>query len=112
MPDRRLLKWLLSFAVVVLACLIIWLGVRYATKVQVKQYDFDGTVVAIRPETSMVRVHNENMPGFMPPMDMDYRLNDKQALSVLQPGDVIHATLLSDGQSLWQLQNVTIRKSR
>jgi hypothetical protein len=111
MPDRRVLKWCLSVGVVVLACLIMWLGVRYSTKVQVKQYDFNGRVVAIHPETSIVRVHNENMPGFMRPMDMDYQLTDKQALSALQPGDVIHATLLSDSQSLWQLQNVTIKKT-
>jgi Cu/Ag efflux protein CusF len=89
----------------------MWLGVRYSTKAQVKQYDFNGTVVAIHPETLIVRVHNENMPGFMPPMDMDYQLKDKKMLSALQPGDVIHATLWSDGQSLWQLQNVTIKKT-
>jgi Cu/Ag efflux protein CusF len=109
--DRRVLKWSLSVAVVVLACLIMWLGVRYATKVQAKQYDFNGRAVAIYPETSIVRVHNENIPGFMPPMDMDYQLKDKKMLSTLQPGDAIHATLLSDGQSLWQLQNVTIKKT-
>jgi Cu/Ag efflux protein CusF len=110
MPNRRLFKWCLSIAVVVLACLIMWLGVRYATKAQIKQYDFNGTVVAIHPETEMVRVHNQNMPGFMVPMDMDYQLKDKKILSSLQPGDTIHATLLNDGQSLWELQNVTVKK--
>ena len=111
MPDRRALKWLLSVAVIVLACLIMWLGVHYATKAQVKEYDFNGTVVAIHPESATVRVHNQNMPGLMPPMDMDYQLKDKQMLSRLQPGLVIHATLLTDSQSFWQLQNVTIEKA-
>jgi hypothetical protein len=45
-------------------------------------------------------------------MDMDYQLKDKQMLSRLQPGLVIHATLLTDSQSFWQLQNVTIRTAR
>jgi Cu/Ag efflux protein CusF len=102
----------MAIAVVALACLIMWLGVHYATQVQVKQYDLNGTVVAIHPDSSIVRVHNENMPGFMPPMDMDYQLKDKQTLSILKPGDLIHATLLSDSQGLWQLRNVTIKKIR
>ena len=96
--------------VVVVACGIIWLGVHYATKVQVSQYDFNGTVVAVHPETQMVRVHNQNMPGFMAPMDMDYEVKNKQVLLALQPGDAIHAILLSDSQGVWQLQNVTIKK--
>lgn len=112
MVDRRALKWSLSAAVVFVACLIMWLGVRYATKVQVKEYDFNGTVVAVHPESTAVRVHNQNMPGFMAPMDMDYELKDKQVLSRLQPGDVIHATLSSDGQGVWELQNVTIKTTR
>lgn len=109
MPDGKL-KWSLSFIVVVVACGIIWLAVHYATKVQVRQYDFNGTVVSVHPETQRARVHNENMPGFMAPMDMDYEVENKQALSALKPGDAIHATLLSDSQGTWQLQNVTIKK--
>lgn len=111
MPHRRVLKWSLSVAVVVFACVIMWLGVHYATPVQIKQYDLNGTVVAIHPDSSIVRVHNENMPGFMPPMDMDYQLKDKQVLAALHVGDHIHATLLHDGQGLWQLQNVMIKKT-
>jgi Cu/Ag efflux protein CusF len=110
MPVRGVFKWSLSVAVVVLACLIMWLGVHYATQVQVKKYDFSGTVVAVRPETATVRVHNDDMPNFMPPMDMDYQLKDKNTLAALHPGDHIHASLLHDGQSLWQLQNVTIQQ--
>lgn len=106
------MKWLLSAAVIVLACLIMWLGVRYATNVQAKKYDFNGTVVAIHPETDIVRVHNQNMPGLMAPMDMDYELKDKKMLSTLQPGDVIHATLISDSQGLWQLRDVTVKKTQ
>ena len=102
----------MSAALAVLAGLMIWLGARYSTPVQVNQYDFKGTVVAVQAESAVVRVHNENMPGFMAPMDMDYQLKDKPTLSTVQPGDVIHGTLLHDGQSLWELRNVTIQKTR
>ena len=112
MAAHRALKWSLSVAVLVLACLIIWLGVRYSTPVQVKQYDFTGTVVAVQAESGVVRVHNGNMPGFMAPMDMDYQLKDKRVLSSLQPGDIIHAALFHDGQGLWELRNVTVHKTR
>jgi hypothetical protein len=111
MADRRALKWLVSVAVIIVACLIMWLGVHYAAKVQVKEYDFNGTVVAVHPESATLRVHNQNMPGFMAPMDMDYQLKNKQMLARLHPGDVIHATLLSDSQGVWELHNVSIKKS-
>jgi Cu/Ag efflux protein CusF len=111
MPGRRILKWSLSIAVVLAACLIMWLGVRYATEVQAKHYEFNGTVVAVYPQTEVVRVHNQDMPGFMSPMDMDYELKDKKMLSELRPGDVIRATLLSDTRGFWRLENVTIQKT-
>jgi len=110
MTGRSALKWALGIAVSIIACLIIWLGVHYVAPVQVKQYNFDGKVVAVHPDTSMVRVHNENMPGLMAPMDMDYQLKDP-VVSSLKPGDTIHATLLSDGRGLFQLRNVTIKTS-
>jgi Cu/Ag efflux protein CusF len=110
MVDRRVFKWSVSVAVIVVACLIMWLGVHYAAQVQVKVYDFNGTVVAVHPESATLRVHNQDMPGFMAPMDMDYQLKDKQLLSRLHPGDVIHATLFSDGQGVWELQNVSVKK--
>jgi len=34
-----------------------------------------------------VRVHSDNMPGFMAPMDMDYELSQANVISSLKPGD-------------------------
>jgi hypothetical protein len=89
---------------------ILWFGIHSARRVEVKRYPFVGQVVELKPGTRTVRVHNENMPGFMEAMDMDYVVKDSEVLDSLRPGDAIHATLLSDHENVWELENVTVAK--
>jgi Cu/Ag efflux protein CusF len=111
MPGRPVFKWMIGAAVVLIVCGIMWLGVHYATQVQTKSYELSGKVVAVHPDSGTVTVHNNDMPGLMSPMDMDYQVKNKQALSALKPGDAIRATLITDRQSIWELQNVTITQT-
>jgi hypothetical protein len=104
---RNLLAVLAALA----AVFILWFGAHSARKVQLKSYPFAGRVVALHPGTNTVRVHNEEMPSFMEAMDMDYVVKDKSMRDQLKPGDVIHATLLSDHQGVWELQSVEITGS-
>jgi len=106
MSDR--LRNLLVVVSSIAAVFILWFGVHSARHVPVKSYPFTGKVVALHLGTKTVRVHNENMPGFMEPMDMDYVIQDPLQLDKLRPGDVIQATLLSDHQEVWELQNVQV----
>jgi Cu/Ag efflux protein CusF len=73
-----------------------------------RTYALTGLVVEVTPETKHVSVANDDIPGFMQPMVMDYEVADPSALSVLKRGDTIHATLLSDGVHQWVLQDITV----
>jgi len=41
-------------------------------------------------------------------MDMDYDVKDPAILTTLKPGDAIHATLLTNGDDVWLLENVAV----
>ncbi len=111
MADKRISTWAIGAFLVLLICGMVWLGVHLATQLPTKSYQLSGKVVAVHLENGTVTIYNDNMPGLMAPMDMDYRIKDKNVMSNLKPGDVIHATLKTDGQSFWELQNVTFQQS-
>jgi Cu/Ag efflux protein CusF len=73
-----------------------------------RTYALTGLVVRVTQETKHVSVANDDIPGFMQPMVMDYEVADPSALSVLKRGDEIRATLVSDGLHYWVLQNITV----
>jgi Cu/Ag efflux protein CusF len=99
------MRWAYAAAIVAV-CGIVWFAWRSATTVQVKHYPITGTVVALHPESQTVTVHNENMPGVMEPMNMSYEVKDAQAFSQLKTGEIIHATLVTDRQSFWRLEDI------
>jgi Cu/Ag efflux protein CusF len=69
-----------------------------------------GVVVQVMPQTKKVSVANDDIPGFMSPMTMEYDVADPAALANLKRGDKIHATLLSDGAQQWGLRDITVMK--
>jgi Cu/Ag efflux protein CusF len=77
-----------------------------------RTYALTGLVLQVTPETKHVSVANDDIPGFMQPMVMDYEVADPSALSILKRGDQIHATLLSDGVHQWVLQDITVAGKR
>jgi Cu/Ag efflux protein CusF len=105
MPRSRVVKWLV-LSLVVVGCLIALFA--WFSRNKVNRYDMTGTVVTVHSEAHMVTVHNDDIPGFMHPMDMDYDLNDQAALSKLKAGDAIHATLWSNNHDVWRLDNVVV----
>jgi protein SCO1 len=58
-----------------------------------EQYSMRGTVVSSDPAQALVTVSNENIPGFMEPMTMEYPVADKSVAAELHAGDKIIATL-------------------
>src|SRR5271157_3930756 len=62
-----------------------------------RTYTLTGFILQVTPQTKHVSVANDDIPGFMQPMVMEYEVADPSAaLSSLRRGDEIHATLLSD----------------
>jgi hypothetical protein len=65
-------------------------------------------VIWVRPESKKIRVYNEEIPGFLTPRVMDYEVRDQTTLSDLRRLDTIHATLLTDNEEVWVLENPVV----
>jgi hypothetical protein len=72
-----------------------------------KEYEMSGTVIVVRPESKKIRVYNEDIPGFLTPRVMDYEVRGA-ALSDFKFLDTIHATLLTDNEEVWVLENPVV----
>ena len=59
-----------------------------------KEYQLQGQILDVKPETNEVLVKHGDIPGFMPAMTMPYKVEDPKVLSGKQPGDLITATLV------------------
>jgi len=64
-----------------------------------KQYPIRGVVQRVDASHQEISLTNEDIPGFMVPMTMDYKVADPAAIGELHSGDKISATLLDDGPS-------------
>jgi protein SCO1/2 len=59
-----------------------------------KQYQLQGQILGVKPETNEVLVKHGDIPGFMPAMTMPYKVEDRTLLAGKEPGDLITATLV------------------
>ena len=94
------------------ATVIVWVGLGFAIACQstpdIKRYSMTGSVVAVHAETATLTIHNDNVPGFMSPMDMDYKVRDKQSIAGLKSGDRIKATIVVEDHNPAQLDEVAV----
>lgn len=104
----RKLTWGIYIAVIVAVCVVVWFAWHSATTVQVKRYAIQGTVEAVHPESHSVTVHNQDLPGVMESMSMDYEVKDAAKLAQLKAGEKIRATLVTDRQNFWRLEGIQI----
>src|SRR4051812_14327830 len=59
-----------------------------------REYQLQGQILDVKPETSEVLVKHGDIPGFMPAMTMPYKVRDGKQLAGKEPGDLITATLV------------------
>src|SRR6266566_1688433 len=59
-----------------------------------REYQLQGQILDVKPETNEVLVKHGDIPGFMPAMTMPYKVEDPKVLSGKAPGDLITATLV------------------
>ncbi|MGH9902840.1 MAG: SCO family protein, partial [Pyrinomonadaceae bacterium] len=71
--------------------------------------DLKGKVVSVDQAKRSVVIDHEEVTGFMEPMVMPFTLEDRDALNVLGPGDLIQATLVVADDRSW-LENPVITK--
>jgi|SRR5581483_2927473 len=91
----------------------IWLlGLTLATacssKPEMKRYAMTGAVVAVHADAKTLTVHNDDVPGFMPPMNMDYTVKDPKLVEHVKSGDKIKATLVIEDHHPAQLEDVAV----
>lgn len=68
---------------------------------------FTGSVEAVDTVASMVTVRNDDVPGWMSPMSMSYRMDPQTPLRELQPGDRVRATVYTgDFTTLYGVEEV------
>lgn len=70
------------------------LGAGCGREPEVRAYQLQGQVLAVRPATREILVKHEDIPGFMPAMTMPYVVKDAALLEGRAPGDLITATLV------------------
>lgn len=90
---------------------ILWFASHSTHKTTVKNYAMAGIVISVNPGAHTANIHNDNIPGFMQAMEMEYRIDDAAVLKQLKRGDNVRATLVSDGRNTWILKNIVIQPS-
>jgi protein SCO1/2 len=60
----------------------------------VRHYELQGQILAVRPERREVVIKHEDIKGFMPGMTMPFSVKDDTLLAGKQPGDLVTATLV------------------
>ena len=92
-------------AALLLACLLSSVGCQSSDK----HYKLTGQVLAKNESAGQASIDNDNIPGFMPAMTMNYPVKDPQGLQQVQPGDRIAADIVvQNGGSVYWLEHVTI----
>lgn len=58
-----------------------------------KEYRLAGVVRGVDRETGQVRIHHDEIPGFMPAMTMPFSIKDQNVISKLKVGNAVEGTL-------------------
>lgn len=90
----------------------IWLSCALAfafgCRNSTKHYTLKGQVLAKNVSVGQVSVDNQDIPGFMVAMTMNYTVKDPQGLQQIQPGDRIRADVVVENDGNYWLQHVRI----
>lgn len=66
---------------------------------EAKRYDLKGKVVSVDREKRKAKIDHEEIPGFMPAMEMDFPIHEDWVWDELTPGAEIRATLVVDNSA-------------
>ena len=68
---------------------------------ETRQYELQGQILAIRPESGELLVQHGDIKNFMPAMTMPYKVRDRGLLDGKAPGDLVRATLVVAQSDAW-----------
>jgi protein SCO1/2 len=72
-----------------------------------KEHPLTGEVIAVTPERSAVLVHHEEIPGFMPPMTMEFIVTPAD-LARLKAGQRLRARMVQDDKDALRLDAIEV----
>lgn len=105
MDTKKLL--LVSIAsVLVVVAVTAFVVLRYPAKPATMRHHLTGYVLEVKPELKTITVRNDDMPGVMRAMVMDYPVKGPANLKDIKPGDVIEATMVMS-DTYW-LENIKV----
>lgn len=73
-----------------------------------KHYTLHGQVMGKDAASAQLSVDNDNIPGFMPAMVMNYTVKDPQGMQEIQPGDRLTADVVVKSSSEYWLEHLAI----
>lgn len=94
----------------VVAFAIIFAGAVASGQSAKKSYLFKGVVTEVDASTKKLVVANDNIPGWMSAMTMNYEVDDPSVLSQLKKGDRIEATVYDGDTKLYKVKIVGQKK--
>src|SRR5688572_6966818 len=66
---------------------------------EAKRYDLKGTVISVDRERRRAKINHEEIPGYMPAMEMDFPIHEEWVWDDLVPGSDIRAQLVVDNSA-------------
>jgi Cu/Ag efflux protein CusF len=108
MPSRKFR--LIAVALVSVAIVLVGYWFLRPAQPRTMRHPLTGYVLEVTPEMNRITVRNEDIPGTMVSMVMDYRVRDVAALARIKPGDVIQATMVTD-DAYW-LEDIRVTGKR
>lgn len=88
-----------GFRFLLCCCLVLASGCSH--KEHPRQFPFRGTVVAVDPNSKVASIHNEDVPGWMTAMTMEYPIENTREFESLRPGEKIEATVNVTADRYW-----------
>ncbi len=86
-----------------LFCILAFTSVAFAG--DTTSYPVSGVVEKIAPNRHVATIHNQNIPGYMAEMTMDFPVKDTNELAGISPEDEIKFTLVVNRNDSW-IENV------
>jgi protein SCO1 len=80
--------------------LIVFHGCTPATTPP-REYELQGQILAVEPDTREVRIKHSDIRGFMPGMTMTFPVRDLSLLRDKAPGDLVNARLVVSDTEAW-----------
>ena len=99
------------FVIVVAAMLAVGASTAFAQQAGKKEFAFKGKVETVNERAKTLTVNNENVPGWMVSMSMDYVVDKADVLKTLKAGDQITAKVYDgDFKTLYDVKVVPLKE--